>query len=923
MTRSGYAFALFVACVGCGSGESRVTAKQPTGAVSSASAAVRNEDPLKAGQAFFDASRYKDAEAAWSHATGSEASLGLARVLLMTGRYDDAAQRAQTVASDPLVPEAACVRAEALRRQGKVQEAETALRAVVGRPGARRATLLLGEVLLEQGRESDAEAALMKLVQEYNDGGIPESDGASLAIVGRAAHLLGSPQDANEAFNQAERATQASADTLLYRAELFLDAYDEGHAEEVLGELLSKSPNHPEGLVWMAQVKLAQNLDFETADRLAQRALSINPKLAGAYLVRAGIALRDLEFDRADGYLDKGLSFNSRDLPLLSMRAAVRFLADDSAGFEAAKRSVLDKNPRYSEMYRTIGDYADWEHRYVELVALMREGLTANAGDPKLRAQLGLNLIRIGDEKGGVAALKQAFEDDPFNVRAYNTLDLFEKAIPTGYHTQKHGPFIIRYQKEEEPILQRYVPELLDRAWGKFKQTYGFTPTTPVGIELYPDRAHFAIRTSGLPNTFIQGVCFGQTLAAMSPGKEHFNFGMTLWHELAHIFHIQLSGSRVPRWFTEGLAEYETLVERPEWQREEDLSLYDAMRLNRLPRVAAMNEAFSHARDMEDMGTAYYGSTQIVTMIAERHGRDKLRKMLDLWRAKKRTPQVIQEALGVGADALDAEFRAFVSARTARYTAQFVPFGRPDDVDVARERAEKSPKDATAQTRLAHAFFAAGEDEHGNRALAAALTLDPKQPDAIWLAARRALDAENIPGAEERVRALMGLGHDGYAVQMALAQIAAQKKDLVSMRHALEAAHHFDPIQAEPLARLARLLEQMGDRATELDILRKLAVLEQHDSSLYRALLHALLDAKRPEEAVRIGASAVYVDLEGLETHALYAEALEQTGDLKKAAFELETAALCPGSADTVASVQRKLDDLYRRLGRAPTPRLH
>ena len=62
---------------------------------------------------------------------------------------------------------------------------------------------------------------------------------------------------------------------------------------------------------------------------------------------------------------------------------------------------------------------------------------------------------------------------------------------------------------------------------------------------------------------------------------------MILWHELAHVFHIQMSKNRVPRWFTEGLAEYETIIVRPEWQREEHLALYHGLREGKVPKVAS------------------------------------------------------------------------------------------------------------------------------------------------------------------------------------------------------------------------------------------------------------------------------------------------------------------------------------------------
>ncbi len=66
---------------------------------------------------------------------------------------------------------------------------------------------------------------------------------------------------------------------------------------------------------------------------------------------------------------------------------------------------------------------------------------------------------------------------------------------------------------------------MLDTAWTKMVRAYAFEPTTPVGIELYSERESFAIRTSGLPQTAIQGVCFGKTLASMSPYYEKFNLG--------------------------------------------------------------------------------------------------------------------------------------------------------------------------------------------------------------------------------------------------------------------------------------------------------------------------------------------------------------------------------------------------------------
>jgi tetratricopeptide (TPR) repeat protein len=865
----------------------------------------------------YDAGRYAAAEASFRSMLSPDAPrarLGLARVLLITGRYTLAESVAQdTVGAPPEVAlELVRIQGEALRRQGKLKDAEKVLATAAGDPAARRVRLLLGEVLLEQGRKKDAEPVLMTLIDEYNQDGIDSKDGPLLGVVGRAAHLLGSAEDANDAFNQSERAGPADAETLLWRADLFLENYDPGHAEEVLSEVLAKAARQPEALARMAQVKLAQNLDFEAAEKLATDALAINPALTTSNFVIGGVALRDMDLTKADDWVARGLKVNPSDLPLLSLAAAIRFLADDSAGFERAKQAVLSRNPRYSRLYQIVGEYAEWEHRYEEIVTMMTEALLADSDDAKVRAQLGFNLIRANRESEGVGALKRAFSADPFNVRVFNTLNLYEKEIPKGYETVDHGKFTLRYSREERELLDRYVPPMLGRAWDKMTKKYAFVPKTPVGIELYPSREHFAIRTSGLPQTFIQGVCFGRTLAAMSPKNERFNIGMTLWHELAHVFHIQLSKSHVPRWFTEGLAEYETLIERPEWRREYDADLFEALEHKKLPSVADMNRSFSHAEDMQDMATAYYASTQVVGYIVEKWGMPKVRRMLELWGEGKATKAVLSEALGVSPEEIDSGFRAVLVQRLSRYRGQLQPPNRPGDVKVAEKAAAAAPNDAQKQAELALARMGTGEEKLAKAALDRAVSLDPKQGLALWLRLQLAKTNNDKKGAKRAVDALIAAGHDGYSVRIALAEAAPSKDE---QRAALQAAHEFDPLQTTPVRQLAELAKEAHDVDGELKALRALIVLEENDGDAYRRLLGLLVQRKELDEARRVGEAAVYVDVESVETHRLYGEALLGSGMRKEALFEFESAVRCAGSPAELSAVHTRLAELLEGSG--------
>ena len=38
-----------------------------------------------------------------------------------------------------------------------------------------------------------------------------------------------------------------------------------------------------------------------------------------------------------------------------------------------------------------------------------------------------------------------------------------------------------------------------------------------------------------------------------------------MWHELSHVYVLNMTNSRVPRWFTEGLAVYEETAASPDW----------------------------------------------------------------------------------------------------------------------------------------------------------------------------------------------------------------------------------------------------------------------------------------------------------------------------------------------------------------------
>ena len=196
--------------------------------------------PLASALEAARSSEYARAETELSAIGGAErptAEIALGRILLEQGRFAEAERVAEGVggdADDRLL--AVALRARVLFSQGQRAAAIHLLegaRDTDGR-GGRAVRLLLGQYRIATGHRRDAERPLHAIIDEYNNDVITSDDAGGLAIAGRAAHFLRSPKDANKLFNESERADPTLVDGLLWHAELFLDTYDPGHAEETV-----------------------------------------------------------------------------------------------------------------------------------------------------------------------------------------------------------------------------------------------------------------------------------------------------------------------------------------------------------------------------------------------------------------------------------------------------------------------------------------------------------------------------------------------------------------------------------------------------------------------------------------------------------------------------------------------------------------
>jgi tetratricopeptide (TPR) repeat protein len=187
-----------------------------------------------------------------------------------------------------------------------------------------------------------------------------------------------------------------------------------------------------------------------------------------------------------------------------------------------------------------------------------------------------------------------------------------------------------------------------------------------------------------------------------------------------------------------------------------------------------------------------------------------------------------------------------------------------------------------------------GDLETAKRAAARFTALEPKNPDASFLAARLDLASEDPKAAVLRLEAMQRAGHKGYEIQIELSRAYDELGKTKERDQALERAGQADPSQVEPLYRLWHDAKDTKNVADEIRYLEKLAKLEQHAGPVYQRLMRLLVQADRAEEAVKWGHSALWADIEGAATHSAYAVALARVGRHTEAEFEFQSALLCP-----------------------------
>jgi Tfp pilus assembly protein PilF len=770
------------------------------------------------------------------------------------------------------------------------------------------------------GDRAALEPLLARSYADWNGGRVDKTHAADLLAIATAARLDDNWRDANDVLRDAVTADARATDANVDWGRLFIDKHAASEADTSFRAALKVDPALPDAHVGLARVALVERYDAAAARAEVDQALAVNPRHAGALAVRAELALDREDFAGAAADVALLRRTNPVDPGAAEVAAAAALLLDDARGYARERDRHLQAHARDGAFFAFVADALVRQRRYDEARAVAEEGVAADPKHARCLSVLATTELRLGDEAHGVETLRRAWKIDPYDARTYNLLNLFEKVIPARYTTLETAHLRFRIEPATKPAIEAVVAPFLEETYKHYVERYGFQPRGPVTFELYGDPSHFAVRTVGLPGIGVSGVCFGRVITSQAPTNHAFNWGMVLAHELAHVFAIELSRSRVPRWFTEGLSEVETMRARPEWTRHDEVALWGALRRGEMPSIVDLSNAFLEARDAETASRAYAHAALAVDFLERRFGFAKLLEALRAWGRGERGAGVLERLAGMPAAALDRAFRDELTRRWEGFDKQYLPSQTLRLPRAAAERAAAAtPRDAAAQARLGLARLAAGNRAGARAALAAARALRPTAPEAqaavFFLAGDLALGAQDAEAAASAFTGILALGpaFDGYDARVRLALAELHRHDLAATEEHLRRAVAFDETRVEPHALLAELFAQHGreaDRATELE-----AALRLDPQNATRAKELVLASARQGRSARTLWAAevATFLDPADADVHAAAGRAYLATGQPAQAARAFERALLFR-PADP-AALHAALADLYTRLG--------
>jgi tetratricopeptide (TPR) repeat protein len=705
-------------------------------------------------------------------------------------------------------------------------------------------------------------------------------DSRNVIVQAEAAWALGDTQRANALFREAANANERSTQPRVRWGRLFLHTHQHAEALELFQEALERSQTDVHAKLGMAHVLAEQ---FEGRARtLVDEVLKQDDQLIDAHLLKARMDLEEGQLENVDATLDRAQQLADRQkqppLEIFTLRAVLEQLQQGKKRDDWIERA-LAYNPRYGSIYQQLAHFEVMRRRYSQATVLLRRAVEVQPDLWSAQAELGSNLLREGDFATARTHLTTAYSGDPYSATTVNTLRLLDRVddfevtatkitIPALAGGSTQAEVRTRLSKKEADAMRPYVQALASDSIATFSKRYGFEPREPITLELYPEHDDFAVRVAALPGIGLLGVTFGYLVAMDSPSGRptgEFHWGSTLWHEMAHVFTLEATDHRVPRWLSEGISVFEEWRTGPTPGVVVTPETIAALNDKRLLPIADLDSGFIRPKYPNQVQVSYMQAGMICLFIEQKFGFEQLVALLKQFTKETTTKAAVEDTFKMPSEEFDKQFDAFARERYKGLLADLSGWEMQHQI-ATKAVAESRWRDAIEPARKAvelypehsgpdspYLLLARALDKSGDRPQALQTLLDYRKaggwdPGALrelakWLdEAKRADDALEVFSALNYVDPLNG---DQHVVLGERLLAAARNEDaLREFRVQLALSPHD---RAPGHFGMARALRAIGDQPASRRHLLDALETAPHYKPAQDLLLQMIEERKRNE----------------------------------------------------------------------------
>lgn len=688
------------------------------------------------------------------------------------------------------------------------------------------------------GGQEKRQQLLDEIAQLAGDSPWRYTDADDLVALGETSIALGAdPKDVLEGFyNRARRNYKTRPDGFLAAGQLAFDKGDKQLAADILSPAIETFDDNPALLFLLATV--LNTSDAERSAELASKALEINPNLQPALLKLAERQIDAESYEQAEATLAKIQQVNPWQPESHALQAVIHHLQSNSVAEAKSRSTAMTFSGASAEIDHLIGTRLSRKYRFAEGAEYQQLALKTNPLFVPAKAQLAQDLLRLGQDKRGWELADDAQNQDKYSTTLFNLMQL--KNSLDGFATLQDERFIIRMDRSEATVYGSRVQSLLNRAFNKISQKYGYTPDEPVVVEIFDRQDDFAVRTFGIPDVAgFLGVCFGKLITANSPASQRENpnnWESVLWHEFCHVITLQMTGNKIPRWLSEGISVYEERLEDSRWGQSMSPKYRERVTAGNITPVSELSSAFLNAGSGEDLNFAYYESSMVVEFIVQEHGFDALTGILTSLKDGLTINDALDRHTG-GLEALDTSFDEYLKTIAKEYApkVEFAPLSNGEEgTGDLQLLSAANPNHYTAGLAAATGLIRAEDYAGAEKRLLQLIKLYPA--DASGNGARKLLatvyERQELPEKQAEVleEHLQRSGEDLQAAMKLLnLQLTAQAWTNALATGQLVMA--IDPLQPRVLRSLLEVAEATDSESESIQLLNGLLELEPADAA--------------------------------------------------------------------------------------------